>query len=125
SSSGRSTTCTPRPPKTRSSSSPARFAACSRCRAIVGPRCDDGLMSSTVEPGDRDLIGEWRKLMESMLTSAASSVGARVDVPRQLVEPMQRQLELVQVLIEREREVQRQITGRLVAPFDVIFDLLE
>lgn len=63
--------------------------------------------------------------MESMLTSAASSVGGRVEVPRQLVEPMQRQLELVQELIERERKVQRQVTSRLVAPFDVIFDLLE
>lgn len=63
--------------------------------------------------------------MESMLASAASSVGTRVEVPRQLVEPMQRQLELVQELIERERKLQRQVTGRLVAPFDVIFDLLE
>jgi hypothetical protein len=70
-------------------------------------------------------MGEWRKLMESMLTSAASSVGSRVEVPRQLVEPMQRQLELVEALIERERKFQSEVTGRLLAPFDVIFDLLE
>jgi hypothetical protein len=63
--------------------------------------------------------------MESMLTAAASSVGGRVEVPRQLVEPMQRQLELVEELIERQRTFQREVTGRLVAPFDVIFDLLE
>ena len=63
--------------------------------------------------------------MESMLNSAASSVGGRAELPRQLVEPMQRQLELVQELIERERNVQRQVTSRLVAPFDAIFDLLE
>lgn len=63
--------------------------------------------------------------MESMLTSAASSVGSRVEVPRQLVEPMQRQLELVEELIERERKFQREVTGRFAAPFDVIFDLLE
>ena len=38
---------------------------------------------------------------------------------------MQRQLELVEELIERERKFQREVTGRLVEPFDVIFDLLE
>jgi hypothetical protein len=63
--------------------------------------------------------------MESMLTSAASSVGSRVEVPRQLVGPMQRQLELVVALLERERTFQREVSGRLLAPFDVIFDLLE
>jgi hypothetical protein len=82
-------------------------------------------VSPNPEPSGRDLIGEWQKLMESILTSAASSVGGRAELPRRLVEPMQRQLELVQELIERERNVQRQVTSRLIAPFDVIFDLLE
>jgi hypothetical protein len=63
--------------------------------------------------------------MESMLSTAASSVGSRVEVPRQLLEPMQRQLELVEELIERQRKFQKEVTGRLVAPFDVIFDLLD
>ncbi len=63
--------------------------------------------------------------MESMVASAASTVGGRAELPRQLIDPMQRQLELVQELIERERRLQKQVTGRLVAPFDVIFDLLE
>lgn len=73
---------------------------------------DDGL----------DLLGEWRKVMNSLVSSAT---GGRVELPRQLVEPMQRQLELVQEVIDRERSLQRQIAGRLLAPADAVFDLLE
>ena len=62
--------------------------------------------------------------MDSVLTSAASVAG-RSELPRQLVEPMQRQLELVQELLERERRLQAELVGRLVAPVDAIFDLLE
>jgi hypothetical protein len=76
------------------------------------------------ERGGRDLLNEWRRLMEGMIASAAS-LGGRAELPRQLVAPMQRQLELLEEVIERERRLQRQVTGRLVAPFDVIFDLLE
>jgi hypothetical protein len=62
--------------------------------------------------------------MDSVVASAAS-VGGRADLPRQLLEPMQRQLELVQEVIERERRLQTQLAGHLLAPVDVIFDLLE
>ena len=46
-------------------------------------------------------------------------------LPRQLVEPLQRQLELLQQVVERERQLQREVAGRLAAPFDAVFDLLE
>jgi hypothetical protein len=62
--------------------------------------------------------------MDSVVASAAS-VGGRAELPRQLLEPMQRQLELVQEVIERERRLQKQVAGHLLAPVDVIFDLLE
>ena len=62
--------------------------------------------------------------MDSVIASAAS-VGGHAELPRQLLEPMQRQLELVQEVIERERRLQRQLAGQLLAPVDVIFDLLE
>jgi hypothetical protein len=61
--------------------------------------------------------------MDSVVASAAS-LGGHSELPRQLLEPMQRQLELVQEVIERERRLQRQIAGQLLAPVDVIFDLL-
>jgi len=76
------------------------------------------------ELSGRELLREWKKLMDSVVASAAS-VGGRADPPRQLVEPMQRQLELFQEVIERERRLQRELTGRLVAPVDAVFDLLE
>ena len=72
----------------------------------------------------RDLLREWQKVMDSVVASA-SSVGSATGIPRQLLDPMQRQLELVQELIEREQRLQKQLTGRVFAPFDAIFDLLE
>jgi hypothetical protein len=71
-----------------------------------------------------ELLGEWRKLMDSAVASAAS-LGGRTEIPRQLLEPMQRQIELLQEVIERERALQRQIAGRILAPVDAIFDLVE
>jgi methyl-accepting chemotaxis protein len=62
--------------------------------------------------------------MDSVVASAAS-MGGRTDIPRQLLEPMQRQVELLQEVIERERALQRQIAGRVLAPVDAIFDLVE
>ena len=38
---------------------------------------------------------------------------------------MQRQLELVQDVIERERSLQMRLAARLLAPVDAVFDLLE
>jgi hypothetical protein len=38
---------------------------------------------------------------------------------------MQRQLELVQEVVERERRLQGDLAGRLLGPVDAVFDLLE
>lgn len=62
--------------------------------------------------------------MDSVVASAVSA-GGRAELPRQLLEPMQRQLELVQEVLERERRIQKQLAGHLLAPVDAIFDLLE
>jgi hypothetical protein len=72
-----------------------------------------------------DLLREWQKRMESLVASAASGVAGRAELPRQLVEPMERQLELLQQIVEREQRLQREVAGRLAAPFDAVFDLLE
>jgi hypothetical protein len=62
--------------------------------------------------------------MDSVVASAAS-VGGRAEIPRQLLEPMQRQVQLLQEVIERERALQKQIAGAVLAPVDAIFDLIE
>jgi hypothetical protein len=70
------------------------------------------------------LLQEWKRMMDSVVKSAAS-VAERSDLPKLLLEPMQRQLELVQELVEHERRLQREVTGALLAPVDALFDLLE
>lgn len=62
--------------------------------------------------------------MDSVRATAASAAG-RSEVPSQLMEPMQRQLELVGELIEREQRLQKQVASRVMAPSDAVFDLLE
>lgn len=74
--------------------------------------------------GGRELLREWRKLMDSVVDSAASVAG-RGEVPQKLLEAMEHQLQLIHEVIERERSLQREFAARLVAPVDAVFDLLE
>ncbi len=71
-----------------------------------------------------ELVREWRKLMDSVIDAVASATG-RSEIPNQILEPLQRQLELVEELIERERRLQAEVAERLLAPSDVVFDLME
>lgn len=73
------------------------------------------------ELNGRELLDEWRRLMDAVLAPA----GGRAELPRNLVRTMQRQIELAQEVIERERRLQRQLAGSIVAPVDAVFDLLE
>lgn len=69
-----------------------------------------------------DLLHEWQHHMSELVGSLAAA-GSSV-VPRQLLEPLQRQVELTRGLVERERRLQQQLAEQLVAPVDAIFDLL-
>src|SRR4051812_28260162 len=74
----------------------------------------------------RELLREWRGLMDSLVESAGSVAGkGKAELPRQLLEPMQRQLQLVEEVVERERRIQGEIVSRLSVPLDAVFDLLE
>lgn len=83
---------------------------------------------STGEPhaqGDADaqqLLHDWQRHMSHLIASLASA--GHADLPRQLVEPMQRQLELVKGIAERERRLQQQLASQVAAPVDAVFDLL-
>jgi hypothetical protein len=76
------------------------------------------------ERNGRDLLNEWRRLMDSVVASAASVAG-RSNLPGDLLGAMQRQLELVQEVIDRERRLETDLAARLLAPIDAVFDLLE
>jgi hypothetical protein len=71
----------------------------------------------------RELLNEWRALMDSVVASATSTAGAAV--PRPVISAMQRQLDLVQEVIDRQQRAQKQLAAGLVAPIDAVFDLLE
>jgi hypothetical protein len=73
---------------------------------------------------ERDLLREWQAAMQS-LVSAATGAAGRAELPRQLLAPMQRQVELVEELLARERRAQGELLAKAFAPFDAIFDLLE
>jgi hypothetical protein len=76
------------------------------------------------EPSGRDLLREWRRLMEGVVSSAVSATGRR-DLAADLLGAMQHQLELVQEVLDGERRWQGELAGRLLAPLDAGFDLLE
>jgi len=76
------------------------------------------------ELSGRELLREWRQLMDSVIASAQSAAGGQ-DLPHDLLGAMKRQLDLVQEVVERERRLQKELTGRLIAPADAVFDLLE
>jgi hypothetical protein len=78
----------------------------------------------TPEVGSRDLLREAQQVMESAVASAANLAG-RAGVPQDLLGAMRRQIDLAEDLIERERRLQRSLTGRLAAPVDAVFDLFE
>lgn len=71
-----------------------------------------------------DLLGEWRRLVDSLVGSAASVAG-RSAVPRELLRVSQRQLELLQEVVDRERRLQGELAAMVTAPVGVVFDLLE
>jgi hypothetical protein len=76
------------------------------------------------EPRGSELLGEWRRVMDSIVGSA-TSVAGRSQVPRDLLRASQRQLELLQEVVDRERRLQRELAALVIAPVDAVFDLLE
>jgi hypothetical protein len=75
-------------------------------------------------PDGRDLLREWQDAMQSLASTALGAAG-KAELPKQLVGPMQRQVELLQELVDRERRLQGEVFGHLFAPLDALFDLLE
>jgi hypothetical protein len=76
------------------------------------------------ELNGRELLEEWRGVMESVLSSAASAAG-RPELPRELLGAMQSQMALMQRVLDRERLLGSELAARLLGPVDALFDLLE
>jgi hypothetical protein len=71
--------------------------------------------------GGRDLLSEWRQVMETVISGAAAAAG-RSDIPRDMVRASQRQLELIQQLVENERRRVDVVFGPAQAAFDLLAD---
>jgi hypothetical protein len=76
------------------------------------------------EKSPREVLDEWRALLDSAIASAASVAG-RSELPREILRAMQHQAELLQELLEREQGLQRSLAATLLTPLDALFDLLE
>ena len=72
----------------------------------------------------REVLEEWRGLMESAVSSAASAAG-RPDLPRELLGAMQSQMAQMQRVVDRERLQGSELAARILAPIDAVLDLLE
>jgi hypothetical protein len=72
----------------------------------------------------RDILRDWEDAMQSIAGTARAAAG-RSELPKALLTPMQRQLELLQEVVERERNLQAEVFGHLLEPIDAVFDLLE
>src|SRR3954453_9919899 len=70
------------------------------------------------ELGGFDLLRDWQAAMRSL-------AGRSVELPQQMLAPMQRQAEIVQEVLERERRRQQELLDQAFAPLDAVFDLLE
>jgi len=75
------------------------------------------------EPDGHELLSDWRRLIDSLAGTASSAAG-RSQIPRELLRVSQRQVQLLQEVIERERRLQGQLAAAATAPLDALFDLL-
>jgi hypothetical protein len=70
----------------------------------------------------RELLSEWRQVMESVVSSAAAAAG-RSELPGDLLRASQRQLELVQEIVESER-LHGNVVDMLLGPAEAVLDVL-
>ena len=68
-------------------------------------------------------LHDWQRHMSELVASLASA--GNVVLPYQLVEPLQRQLELTRTVVERQRRLEQALASQIVAPFDAVFDLVQ
>jgi hypothetical protein len=84
----------------------------------------NGASTPVPDRGGRELLDEWRGVMEAVVSSAASAAG-RPELPGELVGAMQSQLSQMQRVVDRERLLGSELAGRILGPVDTAFDLLE
>jgi chemotaxis protein histidine kinase CheA len=74
------------------------------------------------ELSGRELLSEWRQVMETVLSSAAAAAG-RSELPSELLRATHRQLELLQEIVDSER-LQGNVVDVLLGPAEAVLDVL-
>lgn len=72
-----------------------------------------------------DLLASWQKAIGELAGVTASLVSAPVGVAGQLSPPLQRQAELVETILERQLEFERELIRRVVAPAGTLLELVD
>ena len=72
-----------------------------------------------------DLLASWQNALGELAGVTASLVSAPVGIAGQLNTPLQRQAELVETILERQLEFERELIGRLLAPAGTLLELAD
>jgi methyl-accepting chemotaxis protein len=75
-------------------------------------------------PEISELLSEWRQAMESIVSSAAAAA-SRTELPGDLLRASQRQLELLQEIVDAQQRLQGNVVDGLLGPVEAVFDLLQ
>jgi len=72
-----------------------------------------------------DLLASWQKALQELAGVTASLVSAPVGLAGQANAPLQRQAELVETILQRQLDFEREFVARLLAPAGTLLDLAD
>ena len=72
-----------------------------------------------------DLLGPVRASIRELSKLGGALVSAPPEVAQQLTVPLQRQAELLEQILQRQLEFERDLVGRVLAPASTLFDVIE
>ncbi len=75
------------------------------------------------DPGD--LLKAWQNAIRDVGGAAASLASGPAGVASDLLRPLQRQAELLQEVLERQLDFERELVGRAVAPLRATLELVD
>lgn len=73
----------------------------------------------------RDLLPAWQEAIRQLRGGAAALAGPSADAVRPLLAPLQRQAELLEEAVRSQVDFEKQLVGRLLAPYNVAVQALE
>jgi hypothetical protein len=72
-----------------------------------------------------DLLASWQAALRELAGITASLASAPVSVAGQLNSPLQRQAELVETILARQLEFERELVSHLLAPAGAVLELVD